>query len=250
MVCSARGAADALDAVDWDALFQLSTRQAKRRLLFGTSTRRRRADVFWLWDEGLQQLRRRSWSRWLEPRQTAKRLRAGHDVVGSYRARTMEATRRRAGCAHASITSLPRLGFDNQAVVVFVCDVAPVKRPLASLARGRPPIPPPKTGPKLAELPCCIICLRVQETHCTKDAARKKRWRHRTSRRHLDQYFYLFFQLNGCQTALLTVLHHERFRPSDLLASWERAPIGCCWKGWINRLATKVIFNRDEALIS
>ena len=159
MVCSARGAADALDAVDWDALFQLSTRHAKRRLLFGTTTRRRRADVFWLWDEGLQQLRRRSWSRWLEPRQTAKRLRAGHDVVGSYRARTMEATRRRAGCAHASITSLPRLGFDNQAVVVFVCDVAPVKRPLASLACGRPPIPPPKTGPKLAEPPCCIIRL-------------------------------------------------------------------------------------------
>ena len=48
----------------------------------------------------------------------------------------------------------------------------------------------------------------------------------------------------------MTVLHHERFRPSDLLASWERAPIGCCWKGWINRLATKVIFNRDEAHIA
>ena len=61
---------------------------------------------------------------------------------------------------------------------------------------------------------------------------------------------YPFFQLNGCQTASLTVLHHERFRPSDLLASWERAPIGCCWKGWINRLATKVIFNRDEAHIA
>ena len=69
-------------------------------------------------------------------------------------------------------------------------------------------------------------------------------------RRPSDQYFYLFFQLNGCQTSSLTVLHHERFRPSDLLASWERAPIGCCWKGWINRSATKVIFNRDEALIS
>ena len=158
MVCSARGAADALDAVDWDALFQLSTRHARRRLLFGTTTRQRR-DVFWLWDEDLQQPQRRSRSRWPEPRQTAKRLRAGHDVVGSYRARTMEATRRRAGCAHASIASPPRLGFDNRAAVVFVCDVAPVKRPLASLARGRPPIPPPKTGPKLAEPPCCIIRL-------------------------------------------------------------------------------------------
>jgi len=66
VVCSARGAADALDAVDWDALFQLSTRHARRRLLFGTTTRqrrRRRANVFWLWDEGLQQLQRRSWSR-------------------------------------------------------------------------------------------------------------------------------------------------------------------------------------------
>ena len=40
VVCSARGAADALDAVDWDALC---------RLLFGTTTRQRRADVFWLW---------------------------------------------------------------------------------------------------------------------------------------------------------------------------------------------------------
>ena len=118
VVCCTRGAVDALDVVDWDALFQLSTRQAKRRLLFGTNTRQRRrrraADVFWLWDDGLQQLQRRSWSRGLEPRQTAKRLRAGHDVVGSYRARTMEATRRRAGCAHASITVPPRLGFDNQ----------------------------------------------------------------------------------------------------------------------------------------
>ena len=235
MVCSARGAADALNAVDWDALC---------RLLFGTTTRQRRADVFWLWDEDLQQPQRRSRSRWLGPRQTAKLLRAGHDVVGSYRARTMEATRRRAGCAHPSITSPPRFGFDNQAAVVFVCDVAPVKRPLASLARGRPQPRklPRKNAPKLAEPSCCIIRLRVQETHSTKDAARKKRWRH-----HLGQYFYLFFQLNGCQTASLTVLHHERFRPSDLLASWERAPIGCCWKGWINRLATKVIFNRDEA---
>ncbi len=87
VVCSARGAADALDAVDWDALC---------RLLFGTTTRQRRADVFWLWDEDLQQPQRRSRSRGLEPRKTAKLLRAGHDVVGSYRARTMEATRRRA----------------------------------------------------------------------------------------------------------------------------------------------------------
>ena len=63
VVCSARGAADALDAVDWDALFQLSTRHAKRCLLFGTTTRQRRADVFWLWDEDLQQPRRRAWSR-------------------------------------------------------------------------------------------------------------------------------------------------------------------------------------------
>ena len=114
MVCSARGAADALDAVDWDALFQLSTQLATRCLFFGTTTRQRRADVFWLWEEDLQQPQRRSRSRWPEPRQTAKRLRAGHDVVGSYRARTMEATRRRAGCAHASITVPPRLGFDNQ----------------------------------------------------------------------------------------------------------------------------------------
>ena len=203
MVCSARGAADALDAVDWDALFQLSTRHARRRLLFGTTTRQRR-DVFWLWDEDLQQPQRRSRSRWLEPRQTAKRLRAGHDVVGSYRARTMEATRRRAGCAHASIASPPRLGFDNRAAVVFVCDVAPVKRPLASLARGRPPIPPPKNGPKTSRTALLHYSFE-SKTHCTKDAARKKRWRHRTSRRHLDQYFYLFFQLNGCQTALLTV---------------------------------------------
>ena len=74
MVCCTRGAVDALDVVDWDALFQLSTRQAKRRLLFGTNTRQRRrrraADVFWLWDDGLQQLQRRSWSRGLEPRQS------------------------------------------------------------------------------------------------------------------------------------------------------------------------------------
>ena len=62
VVCSARGAADALDAVDWDALFQLSTRHARRRLLFGTTTRQRR-DVFWLWDEDLQQPQRRAWSR-------------------------------------------------------------------------------------------------------------------------------------------------------------------------------------------
>ena len=79
MVCSARGAADALNAVDWDALFQLSTRHAKRRLLFGTTTRQRR-DVFW-----------RSRSRWLEPRQTAKRLRAGHDAAG-FRRRTIADT--------------------------------------------------------------------------------------------------------------------------------------------------------------
>ena len=66
VVCCTRGAVDALDVVDWDALFQLSTRQAKRRLLFGTNTRqrrRRRANVFCLWDEGLQQPQRRSRSR-------------------------------------------------------------------------------------------------------------------------------------------------------------------------------------------
>ena len=105
----------------------------------------------------------------------------------------------------------------------------------------------PQNGPKTRRL--LIIRLRVQEAHCTKDAARnKKRWRHRTSRRHLGQYFYLFFQLNGCQTASLTVLHHERFRPSDLLASWERAPIGCCWKGWINCLATNVILTEMKRI--
>ena len=94
VVCCTRGAVDALDVVDWDALFQLSTRQAKHRLLFGTNTRqrrRRRADVFWLWDEGLQQLQRRFWSRGLEPRQTAKRLRAGHDAAG-FRRRTIADT--------------------------------------------------------------------------------------------------------------------------------------------------------------
>ena len=95
VVCCTRGAVDALDVVDWDALFQLSTRQAKRRLLFGTNTRQRRrrraADVFWLWDEGLQQLQRRFWSRGLEPRQTAKRLRAGHDAAG-FRRRTIAGT--------------------------------------------------------------------------------------------------------------------------------------------------------------
>ena len=192
MVCSARGAADALDAVDWDALFQLSTRHARRRLLFGTTTRQRRADVFWLWEEDLQQPQRRSRSRWLGPRQTAKLLRAGHDVVGSYRARTMEATRRRAGCAHASIASPPRLGFDNRAAVVFVCDVAPVKRPLASLARGRPPIPPPKTGPKLAEPPCCIIRLSPRRIVPRTPRARNGGGPPRP-------VLYLFFQLNGCQ---------------------------------------------------
>ena len=41
VVCCTRGAVDALDVVDWDALFQLSTRQAMR-LLFGTTTWRRR----------------------------------------------------------------------------------------------------------------------------------------------------------------------------------------------------------------
>ena len=42
----------------------------------------------------------------------------------------------------------------------------------------------------------------------------------------IGQYFYLFFQLNACQRPRRRCLpHHERFRPPDLLACWERAPI-------------------------
>ena len=42
----------------------------------------------------------------------------------------------------------------------------------------------------------------------------------------IGQYFYLFFQLNACQRPRRRCLpHHERFRPPDLLACWERVPI-------------------------
>ena len=42
----------------------------------------------------------------------------------------------------------------------------------------------------------------------------------------IGQYFYLFFQHNACQRPRRRCLpHHERFRPPDLLACWERAPI-------------------------
>ena len=89
---------------------------------------------------GLQHPQRRPRSRGLELRYTT-RPRTSHDVVALFRARTMGASHRRAGAAATSITSPPRLDHDGQAAVVFVCDVAPVKRPLASLARGRPPTP-------------------------------------------------------------------------------------------------------------
>ena len=79
---------------------------------------------------GLQHPQRRPRSRGLEPRYTT-RPRTSHDVVGLFRARTMGASHRRAGAAATSITSPPRLDHDGQAAVVFVCDVTPVKRPLA-----------------------------------------------------------------------------------------------------------------------
>ena len=56
---------------------------------------------------------RRPRSRGLEPRYIT-RSRASHDIVGLFRARTMGASHQRAGAAATSITSPPRLGFDNQ----------------------------------------------------------------------------------------------------------------------------------------
>ena len=110
---------------------------------------------------GLQHPQRRPRSRGLEPRYTT-RSRTSHDIVGLFRARTMGASHRRAGAAATSITASPRLGFDNRAAVVFVCDVAPVKRPLARPA-GRPP-----------QNPCQFVsadhswsCQCIQPNHCS-----------------------------------------------------------------------------------
>ena len=79
---------------------------------------------------GHERPQRRSRSRGLGQRYTT-RPRTSHDVVGLVLVRTMGTSHRRAGAAAISITAPPRLGFDNRAAVVFVCDVAPVKRPLA-----------------------------------------------------------------------------------------------------------------------
>ena len=78
---------------------------------------------------GHERPQRRSRSRGLGPRYTT-RPRTSHDVVGLVLVRTMGTSHRRAGAAATSITAPPRLDHDGQAAVVFVCDVAPVKRPL------------------------------------------------------------------------------------------------------------------------
>ena len=61
---------------------------------------------------------------------------------------------------------------------------------------------------------------------------------------------YLFFQLNGCQTASLTVFTMRGFVPPIYSLAGSECPFRVLLEGLDKPFGNEVICNRDEALIS